>query len=116
MRNTTSLPEGGGRTEVMKGDWEKSAAVRCMKIEQHIPQDWRLPEHVVSSCSPIQLLSQDFGFLTKKEFWITGLRAIDLLSLLRSGSLKATEVTLAFCKTAAIAHQAVGVSSPYVVL
>jgi amidase len=94
----------------MTSDWEKIAAARHMDIEQRIPQEWRLAEHVISSCSPIQL-SKEIGFLTEKESWITELRAIDLLNALRLGSLKAVEVTLAFCKRAAIAHQAVGVVS-----
>lgn len=110
MKNTTSLNEVTSRI-----DWEKFAVARRMKIEQRIPEEWRLPEKLISSCSsPVQLLSQHSSFLTKKESKITKLSAIDLLAELRYGHLKAVEVALAFCKRAAIAHQTVSDFTCYV--
>jgi len=107
MKSSFLAGTDGKSEEIVRADWQKSAAVRCTTIGQRIPREWRLPEHLVSNSSPIQLLSQDVGFLSNEESRITELRAVDLLRALRSGSLKAFEVTLAFCKRAAIAHQIV---------
>lgn len=47
------------------------------------------------------------GIMTTKELEITEMDATSLLELMASGQLKSYDVTLAFCKRAAIAQQLV---------
>lgn len=50
---------------------------------------------------------RDCGLLSEKELEITERTAVDLVKRLAKGELTAVEVTAAFCKRAAIAHQMV---------
>lgn len=47
------------------------------------------------------------GILSADELRITTLSATDLVTYLARGELKSVDVTLAFCKRAALAHQLV---------
>jgi len=47
------------------------------------------------------------GILSPRELEITNSSAVDLASELACGRLKSVDVTLAFCKRAALAHQLV---------
>lgn len=48
------------------------------------------------------------GILSEQELKITESTASELVPRLAKGQLKAVDVTLAFCKRAALAHQLVG--------
>lgn len=96
--------------------WEVRAAVKRSRCEGLIPPAWKLPSTVVQGLahllenSKTNLIELDIprrsGILTEKELRIT--EAYDvrhLLEALASGELTSVDVTVAFCKRAAIAQQ-----------
>lgn len=102
----------------MAADWETRAAERRQQLSNTIPGDWRLkPELLDELKTPLEesdnrVLELGFckrsGILSERELDITeSYKVSELLEALASGRLTALEVTTAFCKRAAIAHQLV---------
>lgn len=89
----------------MPANWEQLAADKRARILNNIPADWRIQS------PPTEGSFFDFpekcGILSAKELEITKASATDLVPKLAKGELKSVEVTRAFCKRAAIAHQLV---------
>lgn len=98
--------------------WQVRAASKRSHCEKLIPPAWKLPPSLVQSLAhPLEasknnLVELDIprrsGILTEKDIRIT--EAYDvrlLLKTLASGELSSLEVTVAFCKRAAIAQQLV---------
>lgn len=85
--------------------WEDIAADKKSRIEKSIPKEWRVD--VQAKNDSFMDLPASSGLLTSEELQITNSSAVDLVAKLGSGQLKSVEVTLAFCKRAALAHQAV---------
>ena len=89
----------------MAGSWHERAADKRRRIDQSIPDAWKIES------PPIGDSVFDFpgksGLLSAKELTITESTATDLVKKLATGELKSVEVTLAFCKRAALAHQLV---------
>lgn len=98
--------------------WQARGAEKRARCQRLIPKAWELPSALVQSLShPLEssknnLVELDIprrsGLLTEKELRIT--EAYDvrgLLKALASGELTSLEVTVAFCKRAAIAQQLV---------
>lgn len=104
MATTTSKPTQ---------DWASLIQQKLAQRESHIPKEWRLPETIMSRVDRDGLVSgfdlfNETTVLTKKERGITeDFDATGLLEKLVSGSLTSLEVTTAFCKRAAVAHQLV---------
>lgn len=90
----------------------KRIAVEKRAIRENaIPREWRLAEGLVTEGQLNVIdIPTSCGILTENECIITELKAIELVEKLQSRELSSYEVTLAFCKRAAIAHQLV--SSP----
>ncbi|VUC35351.1 unnamed protein product [Clonostachys rosea] len=98
--------------------WEdkvKEKRERCFKA---IPQDWRIPDAILSqlpqplednATNLIKLgIVRQCGILTDDELDITEYHTTtNLLDKLKSGSLTSVQITTAFSKRAAIAHQLV---------
>ncbi|KAJ5113584.1 acetamidase [Penicillium angulare] len=83
--------------------WHKIATKRRIAIQDSIPEDWRLdslPSEEIVLNFPGQC-----GILSRSELEITNLPATELVYQLGTGKLKAVDVTLAFCKRAAVAQQ-----------
>lgn len=89
----------------MASTWEQRAADKRMRIDNAIPAEWKI------QTLPTELSVLDFpvnsGLLSPQELTVTQSSATDLVGKLARGELKAVEVTLAFCKRAALAHQLV---------
>lgn len=89
----------------MTSKWEELAADKRNRINESIPEEWRIKE------LPAGDSSFDFpaksGLLSDEELSITESSATDLVQQLAQGKLKAVDVTVAFCKRAALAHQLV---------
>ncbi|ROW02769.1 hypothetical protein VSDG_01721 [Cytospora chrysosperma] len=96
--------------------WEVRAAAKRSRCEGLIPPAWKLPSTVVQGLahllekSKTNLIELDIprrsGMLTEKELRITEAYDVrDLLKALASGELTSVDVTVAFCKRAAIAQQ-----------
>lgn len=88
---------------------------RCQSL---VPKAWQLPSTLVQSLKhPLEKSKNNFielgivrrsGLLTEKELKITEAYDVQgLLKALASGEFSSLEVTVAFCKRAAIAQQLV---------
>lgn len=98
--------------------WQARAHDKWTQCQSLIPEAWKLPSAVLQSLAqPLEtsknnLVELDIprrsGILTSKELNITETYSVQtLLKALSSGELTALEVTVAFCKRAAIAQQLV---------
>ena len=87
----------------MAADWEKKAAASRSKLNESIPQDWKraIPDNHTAALNHVA----DCDLLTAKELEITQTSATALVTNLANGKLTSVEVTLAFCKRAALAIQ-----------
>ncbi|KAL2223232.1 acetamidase [Thermoascus aurantiacus ATCC 26904] len=83
--------------------WEQLAADKRARLDKTIPPEWRI-QTLPSGDSVLDYPAQS-GILSPKELEITGTAATELVAKLTTGELKSVEVTLAFCKRAALAHQ-----------
>jgi len=83
--------------------WEEIAADKKNRIDKSIPEEWLLKSKTsdVSSMG----VPEESGILSKDELAITNSTAVDLVAKMAAGELKSVDVTLAFCKRAALAHQ-----------
>ncbi|RMZ01893.1 hypothetical protein D0860_07435 [Hortaea werneckii] len=92
----------------MAETWQGIAARKQRQRADRIPSQWKLsPSHIPAE-SRTNLLSvpRECGLLSDQELDITeNYDASALVAALSSGKLKAVDVTTAFCKRAAIAHQ-----------
>lgn len=88
--------------------WEQLAADKRARLDKTIPPEWRI-QTLPSGDSVLDYPAQS-GILSPKELEITGTAATELVAKLTTGELKSVEVTLAFCKRAALAHQLVCLS------
>jgi len=95
--------------------WEEVAADKRQRIEDSIPPEWRVDLTSVHDQDDPSFMGvpAKSGVLTPQELEITGSTAVDLVAKLAKGELKSVDVTLAFCKRAALAHQAVCIMSPF---
>lgn len=94
---------------------ESIAAAKRADRDRLIPRSWRLPQAILDqyAAQPITIFQQPIhsgvspGILSAQELELTDtkLDATDLLEKLHSGAVTCYELTLAFCKRAAIAHQ-----------
>ncbi|KAL3483873.1 Acetamidase [Aspergillus germanicus] len=87
----------------MSSNWEYVAADKRERLAKTIPQQWRIRE--LPSDDSVIDYPRASGILSNRELEITELSATQLASKLASNRLTAVEVTLAFCKRAAIAQQ-----------
>ena len=91
--------------------WKELIDAKRKSNLEKIPREWRLPEHLLQNVhgnpnANVLDIPITCGILTQKEIDITEAPdATTLLQKLANGDLGAYEVTLAFCKRAAIAQQ-----------
>ena len=91
------------------GKWEDIGAIAREKLYASIPAEWKVqpdklppPEHLRVTDFPARC-----GVLTETELAITDSFATDIVQRIATGEWKAEDVTRAFCKRAAVAHQVV---------
>lgn len=103
--------------------WEARAIKKRQQRNEAIPEAWRLRQTLLGSLkTPLERSKNNLmelnlvcksGILTDKELQITESSDVtSLLEALASGQLTAEEVTVSFCKQAAVAHQLVCRSLP----
>ncbi|KAH8649196.1 acetamidase [Xylariales sp. PMI_506] len=93
----------------MASNWEAIAADKRTRLEKTIPPEWKIEPTLVEksrSSSPLEVIDKS-KVLSEAELQIVRSTATDLVAKLANGELTAVEVTLAFCKRAALAHQLV---------
>lgn len=92
----------------MSGTWETIAARKRGRLQSSIPSDWRIDIKELENLdsSAVRYISES-KVLSSEDVRITNLSAVALVAKLAAGELTSVEVTLAFCKRAALAHQLV---------
>ncbi|KAI1999000.1 hypothetical protein LOY97_006572, partial [Ophidiomyces ophidiicola] len=89
----------------MTTEWERIAAAKQRKLAAAIPAEWRIPDDLLPTGPNVLSFPQQSGWFTAHELAITNAGAGAILAQTRSGAWTAEEVTRAFCKRAAAAHQ-----------
>lgn len=89
--------------------WEDIAADKRRRIDASIPQEWRIDVTKIQDDSVMHIPATSNNIISSQELEITNSSAVDLVGKLAAGQLKSVEVTLAFCKRAALAHQLVSI-------
>ena len=105
-------------------EWQRRVAEKRASRQKGIPAAWSLPPLLLDSLpdlsdlshTKVNLMALDIprrsGIMSEKEIEITESYTVSsLLKSIASGDLTASEVTLAFSKRAAIAHQLVSLIS-----
>lgn len=102
----------GAKTNGVKLSWEELGAKKRSQLLASIPPEWLIPENLLppESQDDVTTWPETSGWFTSAELDITSLTASELVSKLSSGALKSEDVTRAFCKRAAAAHQLVSVT------
>ncbi|KAI1756099.1 amidase signature domain-containing protein [Xylaria castorea] len=87
--------------------WEAKAAAKRADTLNKIPAEWRLSPTGLAEAEKQRDLTGSFiqQFLEADEISITSKDSAQLVGEIKDGKLTAVQVTSAFCKTAAIAHQ-----------
>ncbi|KAK5659687.1 hypothetical protein OQA88_897 [Cercophora sp. LCS_1] len=89
--------------------WQETAARKRRTDMSKIPDKWRLSKDVLDHAKQLRSIADDFidGLLGGDTRRLTGLDVPELMRMTVTGSLTAVELTTAFCKRAAYAHQLV---------
>ncbi|TGZ79867.1 amidase [Ascodesmis nigricans] len=91
----------------MPQPWEEIGARKRHERDSKIPMDWTLDSGVPESLRDVTHLPYSSGILSARELDITGnYTAQEIIEGTIKGKWTSVEVTVAFCKRAAIAHQA----------
>lgn len=93
--------------------WQAIAARKREEAAKKIPVEWKLPSKYTDGISETSTASvlhvpKECGLLSARELEITEkYDAVDLIKAISTARFTALEVTVAFCKRAAIAQQLV---------
>ena len=89
--------------------WQKAALWKRQQIYSQIPKDWILAQSILDEAHQRNQLSGGFidSLLDDRARDITSLTSQELLDSMANRSMTAVQVTEAFCKRSAIAHQIV---------
>ncbi|KAJ5359467.1 uncharacterized protein N7496_011880 [Penicillium cataractarum] len=87
--------------------WETIAAQKRQALKASIPAEWVIPSDILPPDSQLNVTNflKESGWFTKRELEITSTPAPQLLVNIATSSWTSEEVTRAFCKAAAAAHQ-----------
>ena len=96
-----------GLVGTMETSWQSRAAAKVADTASKIPSNWRISPNDRNRAREQKNLTGPFieSFLSKHEIEIIRLGSSDLVQKLTARTLTSLEVTEAYCKTAAIAHQ-----------
>jgi amidase len=92
----------------MSSSWEQLAADKRSLISKSIPSEWLIKD--LPKDDNIFDYPKSSGLLSAQELELTESTATELVAQLAEGKLKSVDVTLAFCKRAALAQQLVSYS------
>ncbi|RCI13550.1 hypothetical protein L249_5594 [Ophiocordyceps polyrhachis-furcata BCC 54312] len=94
---------------IPSSSWQQTAEAKRQALTASIPPEWRVPAAQLPPRNQDCVLDwpASSGWLTTAEAAITSLSASNLVAKLASGETSSEEVTKAFCKRAAAAHQLV---------
>jgi amidase len=89
----------------MTTDWKQLVSDKNSRLSKTIPVEWRIQE--LPKGDSVFEYPRASGLLSQAELEITSSSATELVEKLSKGELKSVDVTLAFCKRAALAQQLV---------
>jgi len=94
----------------METDWTDIAAKAQTKLRNSIPAEYRIPHDKLPPEDQLDVTGfpAKCGLMSEGELKITESYATEIVGAVAAGEWTAVEVTKAFCKRAAIAHQVVG--------
>lgn len=99
---------------MVREPWQEIAFRKRAEVAKKIPSEWKLSSAILATVDPgadinVINIPRSCGLLNDKELEITEKHdATGLIAKMAAKELSSAEVTLAFCKRAAIAHQLVG--------
>ena len=90
--------------------WQSRATEKVDETMSKIPTEWRLSNSDLEQAKQRRKLTGAFieSFLDEEELEIVRTDSVPLVERLAYGRYNAKQVVRAFCKTAAMAHQIVG--------
>lgn len=91
----------------IKRSWQEIALEQQEIRDSQIPKEWILDSLPDESVANVMNVPYTCGLMTERELELTEKDATDLLAMMAKGELKSYDLTLAFCKRAAIAQQLV---------
>lgn len=94
---------------VTKQDWQGTAAAKRAALWASLPSEWMISHGSLPNEDVLNVTTfpHSSGMFTDKEILITAAGAVDIVDKISKGIWRAEEVTRAFCKAAAVAHQLV---------
>jgi amidase len=94
---------------VVDAPWSERAAAKRRAILEHVPLEWRLSEELIEAARSQREVTVDYmkRFLDPDEVAILSLDTVPIVDAIKQQKYTAKQVTRAFCKAAAIAHQIV---------
>ncbi|ROW14069.1 hypothetical protein VPNG_04082 [Cytospora leucostoma] len=103
---TTDIPISDAKP-AQQETWEEIGARKRASLLASIPKEWLIPSELLPPASQDDVTTwpESSGWFTPDELAITNLTASELVPKLASGALRSVDVTRAFCKRAAAAHQ-----------
>ncbi|KAF2268371.1 acetamidase [Lojkania enalia] len=92
---------------MMASKWEQVAEAKRAAVFANITPEYIIPQHLVppSSQLDVTVFPKESGWFSQKELDITGSTSTQILQKIASQTWTSEEVTRAFCKRAAAAHQ-----------
>ena len=89
--------------------WEEKASQKQLSLYNLIPQEWRLSQSIIKNPPKnLTTVPSQCGILSTLDLEITEIDNIEELAYrIAQGKYSAVQVTEAYCKRAAIAHQLV---------
>lgn len=95
-------------TSSTKG-WEEIAAAKVEEVIASIPEEWIIPASIFPSktTTNVSTFVAQSGMFSAHEIEITASSAVKITAKVAAKEWTAEEVTRAFCKSAAVAHQLV---------
>jgi amidase len=93
-------------TTLQSPPWQDIAAKKQKEIFDAIPSAWLVDKHLLRGHNSMDLPRKCPSIMSNEELFITEQRAVDILSRIHTRKWTSYQVTLAFCKRAALAHQA----------
>jgi amidase len=85
--------------------WQEIAAEQQKIRDSAIPKEWLLKTLPSKTVVNVMKVPYECGIMTETELSLTEKDATELIEMMATGKLKSYDLTLAFCKRAAIAQQ-----------
>lgn len=89
--------------------WKEISAKAKQKVLDDIPAEWKIPKDKLPGEEVLDVtdVPSKCGLLSPQDLEITEAYATEIVAKIAKGEWKAEEVSRAFCKRAAVAHQLV---------